>query len=182
MYIESAAQSRQTATSVGSDDLAQALMLLRASTLKIIRLQLAIERRDRQVALTSLDDLIMLDRRLQDYLGGIAGPGEQLMFQGQLDAERAALSKEKLTLAAGILRRPNISVDPQPVANADLARSGNEDWLETGSLQPEAEEPRRGRLWLAVIPILLSAVGAAAYLAKVPDAAGLIASAVGALK
>ncbi len=181
MYIDSAAAARET-ISVGSNDLAEGLMLLRASTLKIIRLQLAIERHDRHVALMALDELIALDRRLQEHLSGANPTGEQLIFRSELDSERAALNQEKLTLAAGIHRRSsNIVEQSDTVEEADLAQA-DEGWLEPGSLF-EPEEPRRSRWVLAIVPVLLSALAAGAYFAIAPDAAAaLIASAAGALR
>ena len=44
MQTQSRAQSREAAPSAGGDELAEGLMLVRASTLKMIRLQLAMER------------------------------------------------------------------------------------------------------------------------------------------
>ena len=175
MYIDSAARPRETAISDGGNDLSDALMLLRASTLKIIRLQLAIERNDRQVALAAVDDLVALDRQLQDYLEGTSSSGEQLMFQRQLDRERAALNEEKLTLAAQILRRPPSVVDrpapaeqfhavePDQIEPLEPAREVD-DWLAPCDLDLQWEEPRRRRRWwLAIIPIVLLSLGAAAY-------------------
>lgn len=181
MYIDSAAAPGETAISVGSNDLAEELMLLRASTLKIIRLQLAIERHDRHVALMVLDELIALDRRLQERLTGARPTGEQLMFRSELDFERAALNKEKLTLAAGIYRRSSNNVEQSDtVEEADLARA-DDGWLEPANLL-EPEKSRRSRWTLAIVLILLSALVAGAYFAIAPNAAGLIASAAGALR
>lgn len=182
MYIDSAVAPGETAISAGSNDLAEELMLLRASTLKIIRLQLAIERHDRHVALTVLDELIALDRRLQDHLMGVHPTGEQPMFRSELDSERAALSREKLTLAAGIYRRSsNIVAQAGAVEEADLAQA-DDGWLEPDSLF-EPERPRRSRWTLAIVLILfLSALTAGAYFAIAPDAGQMIASAAGALR
>ncbi|HVI06283.1 MAG TPA: hypothetical protein VM711_09355 [Sphingomicrobium sp.] len=182
MYIDSAARPREAAVPDGGNDLSEGLMLLRASTLKIIRLQLAIERHDRQVALAAVDDLVALDRQLQDYLG-VPATGEQLLFQRQLDRERAALNEEKLTLAAEILRRPaSIAERLEPVEQLDLVepdQAGHaepvqevEDWLGPCDLDLKWEEPRRSRWWLAIIPILLLSLGVAAYFfISLPDAA-----------
>ena len=65
------ATRERTIPSIGSEDLAEGLMLIRASTLKVIRLQLAMERRDRRVALEAVDDLVALDRSLEDYLAKV---------------------------------------------------------------------------------------------------------------
>src|SRR4051812_28924668 len=94
--IESPARVRETLPAIGGDELAESLMLVRASTLKMIRLQLAMERRDRRVALEEVDDLLALDRRLQDYLGDAPGRGALMR---ELEVGRAALNREKLTLA-----------------------------------------------------------------------------------
>lgn len=194
MYIESVARPRETATSDGGNDFSEGLMLLRASTLKIIRLQLAIERHDRQVALAAVDDLVAIDSQLQDYLEGVPATGEQLLFQRQLDRERAALNEEKLTLAAEILRRPANAagmVSPvEPIARIepDQAEGGEpaqaEDaWLEPCDLDLKWEEPRRRRWWLFAIPILLIALGAAAYFfVSLPDAEVLLDKAMGMLR
>lgn len=167
MYIEGAARPRETAISVGGNELAEGLMLLRASTLKIIRLQLAIERHDRQVALNAVDDLVSLDRRLQIYLENVPATGEQLMLRRELDSERAALNEEKLTLGAEILRRPATIAEQREAAEQAEGQAGaairDDDWLEPVSLQIEFEEPRRSRRWLvAVALVLVLAAGAAA--------------------
>ena len=56
------------------DDLVEGLVLVRASTLKLARLQLALERRDRRVALESVDDLMGFDERLEQHLAGMREP------------------------------------------------------------------------------------------------------------
>ncbi len=152
----------------GSNEHAEGLMLLRASTLKIIRLQLAIERHDRHVVLEAMDDLVDLDRRLQDYLDAVPATGEQLMLRRELDCERAALNEEKLTLAAEVVRRPtNISERPERIAQASEL---DDDWLGPRNFQLEPVEPRRRSWWLAVIPIPVLGLAAAAYFVSVPDA------------
>lgn len=171
------------AIAVSGNDLSEGLILLRASTLKIIRLQLAIERHDRRVALAAVDDLVMLDRRLQAYLDGVPATGEQLMFRRELDLERAALNEEKLTLAAEILRRPAAAVDQaRPVELADPIRQSDDDWLGPRNLQLEPEEPGRSRWWLAIVPILVSALAAAAYFVSAPDGAAWLTEAARVLR
>ena len=78
---------------VGSDELAEGLMLVRESTLKIIRFQLAMERHDRRVALEAVDDLVALDRRLRDYLGDVPAPELEHSRQGALQVLQAALAR-----------------------------------------------------------------------------------------
>jgi hypothetical protein len=136
---------------IGSDELAEGLMLVRASALKIIRFQLAMERRDRRVALQAVDDLVVLDRRLQDYLADVPST--------ELDVERAALNREKLILAAEVIRaEPKLAaavLEPVAIEPAPL-----EAWE---NLAIEEERPNRAAWWLVAILLLLSAAAAAGY-------------------
>jgi hypothetical protein len=182
MYFDTVS-ARETATPFGSNELAEGVMLLRASTLKLIRLQLAIERHDRQVALEAVDDLVALDRKLQDCLKGAPTKGNGLMFRRELDSDRAALNEEKLTLGAEVLRRPpngaeqaNAKEEADPVGNDD-------DWLGPPDLAFEPEEPQRTRWWLAIVPIVMAAAAAtSAYFVGIPDAAAWFAEAAGAVR
>lgn len=179
MYVEHAARPLETPTPVGGGELAEGLMLLNASTLKIIRLQLAIERHDRQVALGAVDDLVALDRKLQDYLERVPASPELSLFRRELDVERAALKQEKLTLAAEILRRPvdsfaerEFSATPAPEAEAEY------EWLASADAQAEPAAPR-GRWLLAMLAIAVVAligIGAAVWFAPSETAAWLAAA------
>ena len=157
MLTESPAKAREAEPQVGSEELVEGLMLMRASTLKMIRLQLAMERNDRRVALAAVDDLVALDRRLEDYLADV--PTAQLMFRRELEVERAALNREKLTLAAEVIRS-DAKVE-EPVAEA--AVEDTEPWEAFAF-----EEPRRMRWWPVLVLIFLSAMAAAAYWFDVP--------------
>ncbi len=132
---------------VGSDELAEGLMLVRESTLKIIRFQLAMERKDRRVAREAVDDLVALDRRLRDYLGDVPAP--------ELEVERAALNREKLALAAEVIRP-----EPRPVETVVAPAA-----IEPAEFEEfeEEEQPRRALWWVAAFFILLSLAAAAAY-------------------
>lgn len=155
MHVESPARLPGASARLGSDDLVEGLMLVRASTLKMIRLQLAMERHDRRVALEAVDDLVALDRRLRDYLAGIPAADEQLLFRRELEADRELLNREKLTLAAEVLRKPE---PPQPA---------EDDWLGPRDLPMSEDAPRRSRWWLAAVPIAASALAAGAWFAGV---------------
>lgn len=145
---------------IGSDELAEGLMLVRASTIKMIRLQLAMERHDRRVALEAVDDLVELDRRLKDYLADVSGSlqGEKLFCQ--MESERAALEHEKLLLAAGVVRREPaepveevaspVELDPAPPTFEYRAKRENA-W-------------GRRAAWLGAILMLASAIAVAAAL------------------
>jgi len=163
MQIESPARQREAPSAVRGDELAEGLMLVRASTLKMIRLQLAMERQDRRGALEAVDDLVALDRRLQDCLAHIPADGDRLMFRHALDTERALLNREKLTLAAEVICKP-----ADRLIQAD--ESAGDEWLGPRDLpQDEIEEPRRRRWWLAlVIPAVAAGLAAGA------DAVGLV--------
>src|SRR5258705_5735964 len=99
MQIERPVRARTAEVrSIGSEELAEGLMLVRASTLKIVRLQLAMERQDRRVALEAVDDLVALDRLLRDYLADVPPPAEPLLLRATLYDPRAMLHLEKLAL------------------------------------------------------------------------------------
>jgi len=157
MLTESPERAREAPPQVGSEELVEGLMLLRASTLKVIRLQLAMERNDRRVALEAVDDLVALDRRLEDYLAEV--PTAQLMFRRELEVERAALNREKLTLAAGVIHSAARPDEPAVETAIDATAPDEEAW---GQFAFE-EEPRRMRWWPAVMVVLLLAVAAVAY-------------------
>jgi hypothetical protein len=146
MQAESPLRRDAAPAAVGSDELAEGLMLVRASTLKMIRLQLAMERHDRRVALEAVDDLVALDRRLESYLGDVPAP--------ELQVERAALNREKLTLAAEVIRSEPRPVDaaPEPVPEPT--------WEQVPF---EEEKPSRATWWLAAALLLLSALAGLAY-------------------
>jgi hypothetical protein len=166
MQTQSPAQQREPEP--GSGEVAEGLMLWRASTLRMIRLQLAMEKGDRRATLETVDDLVALDRQLQDYLA----PHVPSTVMAELEAERAALNREKLTLAAGVIRRP------EPVI--EVAQPPADDWLGPRELA-EQEEPRRGRRWMIAIPIAGSAIGGVAYVLASPAAQALLMAAMRAL-
>src|SRR3954469_855990 len=145
MQTESPAKARETAPPIGSDELAEGLMLVRASTLKMIRLQLAMERHDRRVALEAVDDLVLLDRRLQDYLADVSLPIEQAMFRRELEVERAALAREKLTLAAEVIRGGERSDAPAAEPMPEDGAASSEPWEDF-----QFEEPHRQAHWWPV--------------------------------
>ena len=165
MQTQSPAQQR--ASVLGGGEIAEGLMLWRASTLRMIRLQLAMEQGDRRATLETVDDLVALDRQLQDYLA----PHVPTDVMAELEAERAALNRDKLTLAAGVIRRP------EPVVQvAELA----DDWLGPRDLTEE-EEPHRSRLWMFAISIAGSAIAASAYVFASPEAQDWLTAAMRAL-
>jgi hypothetical protein len=120
--MQPASATRNDAIPVGGEVLAEGLMLVRASTLKIIRLQLAMERRDRRVALEAVDDLVALDRSLEEFLTNVPAAEDDGLFSNVLELERSALNVEKHTLAAGFGNRgwQVETAEPEvPAAEAD---------------------------------------------------------------
>ena len=171
MHIESPVRARAAEVpSIGSEELAEGLMLVRASTLKIVRLQLAMERQDRRVALEAVDDLVALDRRLQDYLADVPAAAEQLLLRDALADERAMLNREKLALASGVVRRePAVPVVEAPIV-ADVTSWDDFDFM------PAEERAAHGAiLWLALVLALLAAAAGTAWMLAGPDALALMA-------
>ena len=168
MQIESPVRARAAEVpSIGSEELAEGLMLVRASTLKIVRLQLAMERQDRRVALEAVDDLVALDRLLQDYLADVPAAAQQVLLRDALDDERAMLNREKLALASGVVRRePPALVSEAPVTELPDATS----WEDFDFSPPEERRPHRAILWLALVLALLAAAAGTAWMMAGPDA------------
>jgi len=180
MNIESPVRTRETAVPhIGSEELAEGLMLVRASTLKVVRLQLAMERQDRRVALEAVDDLVALDRRLQDYLADVPAAAEQLLFRRALDDERAILNHEKLALTSGVVRRePAPPVVEAPVAIEPEAAS----WDDFDFTPAEDNHPHRAIFWFALVLALLAAAAGAAWMLAGPDALAKLAAQLGVLR
>ena len=139
-------------------------MLVRASTLKVIRLQLAMERRDRRVALEAVDDLVALDRSLEQFLTNVPAADDDGLFGNVLELERSALNVEKHTLAAGISNRGWQVETIEP----DVAPEAEADWTY------DELEGAHWRWWrpVAIIAAIL-AIACAAYLL---GASGLVPS------
>jgi hypothetical protein len=139
---------------VDSEVLAEGLMLVRASTLKVIRLQLAMERRDRRVALEAVDDLVALDRSLEHFLTNVPAAADGGLFSNVLELERSALNVEKHTLAAGISNRDWRVETVEP----EIALEEGADWAE--------DEAEAGPSWWRTVAIIAAilAIACAAYL------------------
>ena len=161
---------------VGSEELAEGLMLVRASTLKIVRLQLAMERQDRRVALEAVDDLVALDRLLQDYLADVPAAAEQSRLSNALDDERAMLNREKLALASGIVRRePAVAPVEAPVAVEPEIVA----WHDFDFAPVEERRPHRAILWFALVLAVFAAAAGAAWMVLGPDALMALARQIG---
>lgn len=164
--------------SVGSEELAEGLMLVRASTLKVIRLQLAMERRDRRVALEAIDDLVALDRSLEDYLAQVPSAQDDGLFSNVLELERSALNVEKYTLAAEISTKWQVAPsepEAMEISEPEVAEGAvGADWTPYYEEEPESPDWwRRAAILVAVL-----AIACAAYLL---GASGLMPNLIGQL-
>lgn len=150
-----------------NEELAEGLMLLRASTLKVIRLQLAIERHDRGVALQAMDDLVALDDELQKCLAGMPAPVDLAGLQDALVSERSSLDREKLGLAAEVISgrsRMEPEPEPSPIEPDPLVPAPSYDWQRFRYEEDEPTSSGRGWLWAAAVILILSALVAGAYM------------------
>lgn len=180
LQTESATKPEADTTPIGGDELAEGLMLVRASTLKMIRLQLAMERRDRRVAIEAVDDLVALDRRLQQYLDEVPAVHEPLLLKREIESERAALNHERLTLAAEVISAaPRSWEQPRPAVETQPADAVVTEEDGVGELLSGGEERRRG--WWRLIAFLLMTVlvAAAVYLLSSPEVLTRLVQAAG---
>jgi len=169
MHIESPSRERDLAPPfVGSEELAEGLMLVRASALKVVRLQLAMERQDRRVALEAVDDLVAIDRRLRDFLADVPAAAEQLLFRTELDAERNKLNHEKLALVAEVVRRE--PSDPELINSVEPDLPETIAWQDFDFIPDDERRPHRVILWFAIVLALLAVAAGAAWMLAGPDA------------
>ena len=150
-----------------SEELAEGLMLLRASTLKVIRLQLAIERHDRGVALQAMDDLVALDDELQKCLAGMPAPVDLAGLRDALVSERSSLDREKLGLAAEVISgrsRVESVPEPRPIEPEFVVPAPSYDWQRFRYEDDERASSKRGWLWAVAVILILSALLTAGYM------------------
>ncbi|QAY75093.1 hypothetical protein [Sphingosinicella sp. BN140058] len=163
-----------------ADTLAHGLMLVRASNLSMVRLQLAFERRDRRSVLERIDDLAGLDRELRDLVRRIpVRQGMHTAIADHLDLEHALLQREKLALTAGVIRRDGDSLAPrlEPARAAQPDAASRPDPIVESVERPiailigpedvappdlaDAAGPSRGRAAIGIVIALLLVVLAA---------------------
>jgi hypothetical protein len=170
-------------------------MLVRASTLKMIRLQLAIERRDRRAVLEAVDELVELDTRLQECLASVPGLGEQMLG---LEVERSTLNREKLTLVSGVSGRPDRPQSPpaeRPCFAFEDAAAPAAHVQDPGQIPPplppetaaphgfaRAARPRRSYTWAVLLLIVISVCAGVAYLLGGSETLARLLSAAGAFQ
>lgn len=150
-------------------DLARGLMLLRASNMNVIRLQLAMERSDRRTAMEALDGLVALDREIGGFIGEPPDPELSAMAR-RLDGQKTVIASEKLIFAAG-KRGPTIAPGsrvPSPPAPAEVEPGPEEiaayaaPYIE--EYPNEEAAPRRAWRVLGLAVLLIVAIGMATTL------------------
>jgi hypothetical protein len=156
-------------------DLDQALLFVRVSTMKMLRLQLALERRDRAVALQTVDDLVELDEWIARCAGQLPIDDVFEALADEADEQREALLHEKFGLAAGLVKRgpdawPEQELPVRPAAKESAVAAEQaepEPWREAsadvdwGEVQ-ERPGARHRWLWIAMVTVmLLSAIAGA---------------------
>ncbi len=162
---------------VGADELAQGLLLVRASAIKLVRFQLAMERRDRRVALEAVDDLVVLDRKIANFLSDIPGSAESLSaLERDLEEQRRALAREKFTLAAGSTARRIVGENRAGDGDAEI--SPDDELVLASPFEPGvAAADRAGlssRLLAAGLMLVLLALAVGAFLFQSGTGAALL--------
>jgi hypothetical protein len=169
---------------VSGSELAQGLLLMRASAMKVVRLQLAMERHDRALALRTMDDLVALDSTIRDFLSEMPGGGAEIEdVQRELDAERAALNREKFSLTAGLVRRgtpqdqrsrvaADASPPPQPSPKPVIEPVACENAFEQAFAAMEVEHRPRTWIWVLLTLLIVSAAAVAAAFYLQPELLG----------
>lgn len=93
------------ARTAGDRDIDQALLLVQEGMLKMLRFQLALVRQDRRVAMEAIDGVLSLERQLEAYVQSSGSvQSRSAASQATIAGDRAALVREKFTLAAGHVR------------------------------------------------------------------------------
>lgn len=150
----------------GTQTLRTELELARASQLTLLRLQLALHKSNRRVAMQALDDLLDIDAEMEGLAATLSGvpahPASRATLSDFIGLQRAAITAEKHALAGGDLRADANPVDaPAPVeevAAADLPEQplvSEEEDLPAQLLLPEdeagSEDPIGGRRWMHIL-------------------------------
>jgi hypothetical protein len=173
MFIDKSVSAVRPPMEADGETLAEGLTLLRASALKLIRLQLAISRNERIAALEAVDGLLALDRQLRDYLSAFPAIDHQSTLVRGIDADRSALNDEKLSLSAEVLCRRHRVTEPLNTAYDSRPVEYDEDLLPSTATLPAPKH--RGSRWLAFALVLLAGATAAACIVAGVDPAAWMA-------
>ena len=154
------------ARGVEPEELREALGLVQESVIKLLRFQLAMERRDRRVAMEVMDDVVLLERRLNAIVTRLPespAAAAHPPHRADLDAARSLLAREKFTLAAGAPGAARSREDRLPAQSAEPEAEplslSTRDCL---SARGESESAPTPKTWIRLAAGLLLASGAAA--------------------
>lgn len=122
-------------------DLAIGMQLLRASNMKAVRLQLALFRRDRTLALEAIDGLVDLDAEIASFIADMPPPAVSVNEMDDIavwiDEQKRAIASEKLALVCG-------ADGPGVVANQNLPLSKADE--DDSQEEPETGEDEDGAM------------------------------------
>ncbi len=163
MFIDNSVSAGRPSLDEAGEAIAEGLTLLRASALKLIRLQLAISRNERGAALEAVDGLLVLDRRLREYLAAFPAVGEGSGIASGIDADRSALNSEKLSLSAEILRRHRGGSGAIGATHDSNAVELHEEVLPSPAILGSPAHRRSRRLTFALLLLLLAGLAAAGW-------------------
>lgn len=167
---------------VSSRALARGMLLLRASNMSVMRLQLAMERRDRRLALETLDSLVALDGEIRGLVQGLpAADGIVADMARRLDDQRSALASEKLVFAAGRSGPALAPGEPEthgrslvkPAADREPDREPETNDLWAIEDTPPSRPSRRLGMVVAGLVLLLLGIAAASYWLRIDGLADL---------
>jgi len=162
-----------------SVELAMGLQLLRASSMTSARLQLALSRRDRRVAMAALDTLAAVDAEIEGLVDRISGPAastpELSAIAAWLAQEKEAVTADKLSLACDV-SGPGLVSPPDRLSGAADADARAAVDPPMGEAEPgpdgaieDADEPTPTRRWwlLVLLAVAIAVVAAGVVIAFV---------------
>ena len=151
----------------GLQTLRTGLELARASQLTMLRLQLALHKSNRRIAMQALDTLLDIDAEMEDLATTLsdvpARPANDADLSGFIGLQRAAIAAEKHALTGGDWRN-----DARAIA---LSNPGDTDFSAQSPFPDDdaaGEDRTHGRRWTrvlaATIVVAVIACGLVAYL------------------
>ena len=162
-----------------SVELAMGLQLLRASSMTSARLQLALARRDRRVAMAALDTLAAVDAEIEGLVDRLSGPAsatpELAAIAAWLAQEKEAVTTDKLGLACDV-SGPGLVSPPDRLSGAADADAHAAIDSSMGEAEPgldgaidDAEEPAPTRRWwlLVLLAVAVAVLAAGVVIAFV---------------
>jgi len=149
----------QGAVTAESRNIDEALLLVQEGMLKMLRFQLALVRQDRRVAMQAIDGVISLERQLDDYVrSSCAAQARSAASQAMIAEDRAALLREKFTLAAGHPREVRPAAEPSDAPGPVESAAEPEPAIEPNLSECPDQRPSR-------VPKLLCGLAAVAVVA-----------------